>query len=414
MVKSMLVVFFMILSIQSGVTQEKNLHYFLNLALQNSPLLKDYQNRLQSNRIDSLRLRAGLGPQVNAFSNDSYAPVFGGIGQDDAITNGANINAAISVSKEIISKKNLNNQLQAIELQKLSIQNPAKITEQDLRRSVTDQYVTVFGLLQQVKFFADQLELLRKEEVLFKKLATAGIYKQTEYLTFMILLQQQDLQLVQIKNQYKNSYRSLNYLCGVADTATYPLADPELKLEKLPELRNSVFYQQFVTDSLNLVVGDQQIDFSYQPKLNLFGEAGFNSSFANQPWKNFGPNVGLNLSIPIYDGHKKKMLHNQNSLSELTRQSYREFFTKQYGLQINQLLLQLSDNQKLNAKIAKQVSYSQALVDANRKLLETGDVSVTAYVLAISNLLTTKNLLIQNEIETYQVISQLNYWSRDK
>ena len=412
--KSVLTFLFLSLVIQFGQAQEKNLGYFVRLALQNSPLLKDYQNRLQSNRIDSLRLRAGLGAQVNAVSNDSYAPVINGVGMDEAITNGANIYASMIVSKGIISKKNLQNQLQSVALQKLSILNPAKISEQELKKNVIDQYITTFGLLQQVNFFGDELDLLHKEEILFKKLTSAGIYKQTEYLTFIVLLQQQDLQLIQIRNQYKNAYRGLNYLCGVPDTTTHSLANPALTLEKLPELQQSIFYQQFVTDSLNLVVGDKQIDFSYQPKLNLFGEAGYNSSLVYQPWKNFGPNVGLNLSIPIYDGHQRKMQHDQIAVSENTRKNYRDFFTKQYSQQINQLILQLADNQNLTGKINKQVTYSQALVDANRKLLETGEVSVTEYIIAMSNLLTTKNLLIQNEIEKYQLINQLNYWCREK
>ncbi len=414
MVRSILIILFLALVSQTGRAQEKNLEYFVNLALQNSPQLKDFQNRMQSIRIDSMRLRAGLGTQVNAVSNNSYAPVISGTGQDEAITNIANINASVSVSKGIISKKNLQNQLQAVELQKLTVLNPAKIAEQDLKKSVTDQYINVFGLWQQVRFFSGELELLRKEELIFVKLTSAGVYKQTDYLNFLLLMQQQDLQVAQIQNQFKNAFRSLNYLCGVVDTATHPLAAPALRLEKLPELQNSIFYQQFVTDSLNLVIGAKQIDFSYQPKLNVFGEAGFNSSFAYQPWRNFGPNVGLNLSIPIYDGHQRKMQHDQIVLSEKTRQYYRDFFTRQYGQQISQLALQLTDNQNLTARINKQVTYSQALVDANLKLLETGQVSVTDYVIALSNLLTARNILIQNEIEKYQLINQLNYWCREK
>lgn len=412
--KFVLTVIFFPLAIQFGIAQEKNLDYFVTLALQNSPLLRDYQNRLQSTRIDSLRLRAGLGAQINAISNDSYAPVIKGVGYDEAITNGANVYAAVSVSKGIISKKNLQNQLQAVDLQKQTILNPAKISEQDIRKNVIDQYITVYGLLQQVKFFGEELDLLHKEEIIFKKLTSTGVYKQTEYLTFLVVLQQQDLQLAQISNQYRNAFRSLHYLCGVVDTATYPLAFPALQLEKLPMLQNSIFYQQFVTDSINLVISNKQIDFNYQPKLNLFGEAGFNSSMAYQPWKNFGPNFGLNLSVPIYDGHQKKMQHDQITVSEQTRKYYREFFTRQYGQQINQLFLQLTDVQNLSGRIRKQITYSQALVDANRILLETGGVSVTEYIIAMSNLLTTKNMLLQNEIEKYQLINQLNYWCREK
>ena len=108
------------------------------------------------------------------------------------------------------------------------------------------------------------------------------------------------------------------------------------------------------------------------------------------------------------------MQHDQIVLSEKTRQYYRDFFTRQYGQQISQLALQLTDNQNLTARINKQVTYSQALVDANLKLLETGQVSVTDYVIALSNLLTARNILIQNEIEKYQLINQLNYWCREK
>jgi outer membrane protein TolC len=412
--KSILAVILLSLFFQVSVAQERNVDYFVNLALQNSPLLKDYHNRLQSNRIDSLRLRAGMGPQVNALSNDSYAPVINGVGQDEVLTNGTNIYAAVSVSKGIISRKNLQNQVQSVELQKQAILNPAKISEQDLRKNVIDQYISVYGLLEQVKFLGDELDLMHKQEIILKRLTSTGVYKQTEYLTFMVLLQQQDIQLVQIKSQYKNAFRSLHYLCGVIDTTTYPIAFPALKLEKLPLLRNSIFYQQFVTDSLNLAINDKQIDYNYQPKLNVFGEFGFNSSLTYEPWKNFGPNVGLNLSIPIYDGHQRRMQHDQIAVSEQTRKYYREFFTKQYGQQINQLILQLTDVQNLTGRIKKQIFYAQTLVDADRKLLETGDVSVTDYILAMSNLLTSKNQQIQNEIEKYQLINQLNYWCREK
>ena len=108
------------------------------------------------------------------------------------------------------------------------------------------------------------------------------------------------------------------------------------------------------------------------------------------------------------------MQHNQIAVSELTRKYYRDFFTKQYGQQINQLILQLTDVQNLTGRIKKQITYAQTLVEADRKLLETGEVSVTDYILAMSNLLTTKNQLIQNEFEKYQLINQLNYWCREK
>ena len=249
----------LILASQAGSAQEKSLDYFVGQAIQNSPVLKDYQNRLQTIRIDSLRLRAGLGTQVNAVSNNSYAPVISGFGQDAAITNGANLYTAVTVSKSVISKHNLMNQLEAFELQKQSVLNPARISEQELKKSVIEQYIAAYGFSRQEAFFINELDLLRKEEVILKKLTSSGIYRQTDYVSFMVLLEQQDLQLNQVQNQYKNAFRTLNYLCGIIDTTVYNLAVPDLKLEKLPELQKSVFYRQFVTDSLNLVVGHRQV-----------------------------------------------------------------------------------------------------------------------------------------------------------
>ncbi|MCE1198264.1 MAG: TolC family protein [Marinilabiliales bacterium] len=411
--KPVLVVLLSLFFQMTGFAQVRTLDDFIRLALSHSPLLKDYQWRLASNRIDSLRLRAGLAPQVNAVSNDSYAPMLRGIGQDDAITNGANLYAAISVSKEIVGRKNLQNQLLAIENQKQSILNPIQVTEQELKKNVTDQYISVFGLQRAVEFSMAELEILQKEERMVKQMTLSGTYKQTDYLTFRVQMLQQEMLIQQLHSRYKTAYRNLNYLCGVADTTTAAVGDPKLILEKLPELQRSVFYHQFLTDSLSLAIQNRQVDYNYHPKLSVFGDLGINSSLAVQPMKNFGPNIGLNLSIPLYDGHQRKMQHDQLALAEETRKAYRDFFAVQYNQQISTLMLQLQDNLRLIERVNKQVSYSAALVEANRKLLENGQVSITDYLLALTNLLSIKNQLIDNEIEKYQLISQLNYWSRE-
>lgn len=399
--------------IQSPKAQN-NLDSYIDKALQNSPLLKDYQNQIRTNLIDSIRIRAGLMPQVNAISNSTWSPVISGWGHDEVLTNGANINALLSVSKEIVSRQNLQNQYQAIRLQSQSVLVAGKISEQDLKKSVTEQYITTYGTWQLYGFNNDLLTLLKKEEQLFKKLAEQGVYKQTEYLSFLVTLQQQELQVAQIKNQCQNNVATLNYLCGIVDTASQPLPAPKINLADLPEFQGSVFSQQFVIDSLKITNSDKQVDLSYKPKLNVFGDAGYYSSLAYQPWKNWGTTIGLNFSMPIYDGHQRKMQHDKNTIAEQTRQNYRDFYVSQYRQQINRLMQQLHANQQLVEQITKQIKYAQALIDADRKLLETGDIRVTDYIIAINNYLNAKNILVQNSIDKYQIINQINYWSRKK
>jgi hypothetical protein len=65
--------------------------------------LKDLQFQQQSNLIDSLRLRAGYGLQINGSSN-SYAPYHNGWGYDYAITNGTNLSELGSPFSDICEK----------------------------------------------------------------------------------------------------------------------------------------------------------------------------------------------------------------------------------------------------------------------------------------------------------------------
>jgi outer membrane protein TolC len=71
-----------------GIAQTRNLDYYLSIARSNSPLLKDYQNQAESNRVDSQLIKANYLPQVNGISANAYAPTAKGYGYDYAITNG--------------------------------------------------------------------------------------------------------------------------------------------------------------------------------------------------------------------------------------------------------------------------------------------------------------------------------------
>jgi outer membrane protein TolC len=396
------------------VAQQTNLKYFINQALINSPLLKDWQNQILSNKADSMIIRAGFGPQVNAISNNLYAPVINGWGYDEAITNGANLSALLSVTKEIVGKRNRENQYQSLRIQNQSLLNAGKITEQDLIKNVTEQYLNAYGSWQQYIFDVDILVLLRKEELILKRLTEQNIYKQTEYLTFLITLQQQEFQAGQAKSLYQNDLATLMYLCGIEDTLSLSLSEPDITLATIPEVQNSIFYQSFITDSLKLGIEEKKIDFSYNPKVSLFGDAGYNSSLIFQPWKNFGGSFGINISVPIYDGRQRKIQHDKIHFSEQTRQNYRTFYIKQYQQQINQLYQQLNSNQQLVNLIIGQLTNAQILVEANRKLLEAGDVRINDYIIAINNLLNIKNSMVQNNIQKYHLINQINYWGRTK
>ena len=402
------------LALMSGVlpAQVKNLDFYVEQALINSPLLKDYRNQVQTNLLDSERIRATYRPQVTGTSINSYAPVIKGYGYDNAITNGAQGSALVGVSQALVSRKNLTTQFETLRLQNQGIENGASASEQDLKRTVIAQYLTAYGDLQQLNVTREITEMLRTEDTLLKVLTEHNVYRQTDYLTFLVTRQQQELVLRQLDIQFKNDFATLNYLSGVVDTTTIVLADPALQVNKPPDINQSVFFKKFTIDSLLLVNNRALVDFGYRPKVNLFADAGYNSSFAIQPYKNFGTSFGVNITVPIYDGKQRKIQYAKLKISENTRLGYKDFFKRQYDQQIQQLTQQLEATAVLIEEISSQIKYAEGLIDVNKKLLQTGDVKIADLVIAINNYLTAKSLLAQNRVNRMQIINQINYWNR--
>lgn len=397
--------------IQGLIAQQQNLDYYLKAGLQNSPLLKDYNNRVKSALIDSMRIKAGQGIQVNASSVNSWAPVVRGWGYDEVKTDIAQLSAVVQVLKDITWSKNLQNKYQAIRLQNQAALLESSISARDLKKTIISQYLLAYSDQQFYELNSEVLALLKQEEKIVRELAENGLYRQTEYLSFIVNMHQQELIACQYGFQFRTDLETLNYLCGINDTARFVLAVPDLTPDYSPEIRNTLFYRQFMIDSLRLINAGRQIDLEYQPKLSLFADGGYLSSLASTPWKNFGASAGLSLTVPIYDGKQKRMQHDQIAISESTRSGYQNFFENQYSQQISVLLHQLASIGKITEKTMEQLTYTKALVDANRVLLNTGDISVTDYLLSVNNYLNAKNLLIEKSAERFRIINELNYWS---
>lgn len=394
--------------------QTHNLDYYIDAALQNSPLLKDYQNQIVINRLDSLIHKAGYKPQADLSSTNVYAPNIKGWGYDTGIINNGTFNVLLTVRQTIIGKGNKKTQLQSYSIENQALQNTAKISEQDLKLAVASQYVASYHVLQETLYNKELLDLLKKEEGVLKKLTEKAVYKQTDYLNFLISLKQQQLLIDQQTADYKNNIALLNYVCGIVDTAYVGLKNPNIALLLPPSFENTLQYERFRIDSLKLKNSDDQIDYAYHPKLEIFTDAGFNSTLTYQAYKNFGASVGLSLIMPLYDGGQRQKQHNKIRASEQIRQSYLDFSRNRYRQQLAQLYQQLQQTDDIIRQAREVVDYTQVLVEAHGKLLQTGNASVTDYVLAVNNLLNARHTVVQSMNNRMQIINQINYWNYEK
>ncbi|MBS1738827.1 MAG: TolC family protein [Bacteroidetes bacterium] len=392
-------------------SQTKDLTFFLNSSRDNDPAYHELQNALLSNKLDSMVLAASTKIQVNGNGNAYYSPIIRGFGYDAGITNGQQLSAIVALNKQINNKRYLSLQYKDLQLTGDSLIWSSSLGLRDIKKNITAQYIIVYGDQLQLDFNEEVIHQLSKEESVLKILTQKNVYRQADYLSFLVTLQQQKLTRNQALVQYKNDYATLNYLSGIIDTATTTLLPPSLERATSGEINNSFFTQNFQIDSLRINNNKSLLSAQYRPKISLFADGGYQSTLTITPYKNFGINTGITLSIPLYDGHQRRLQEQKLSIAERTRLQKKSFFERRYQQQILQLEQQLQNIENLKAPIEAQLKYLKVLIDVNSKLLETGDIRITDFILALNNYIAAKNLVVQNEVARYSILQQLNYWT---
>ena len=353
----------------NSFSQEKELRYFIDKAQTNSPLLKDISNQLKSNALDSLLNLATRKPQVNANLSGNYAPVIADWGYDAAITNAHVLSGLVGVNQKIVSKNNRNNQLQIYQLIKDGLTTTKKIAMKDVNRAITSQYITASATSEQIAYNEKTAAVLKEESNILKQLTQHSVYKQTDYLLFSATVKQQELVLLQLKQQYQNDLGLLYYLAGETDTTTVHLQKPNIALKDNGKSNKSIFFKNFENDSIKLQNQNRQIDFAYKPSISLLADAGYLSSFAILPYQNFGLSVGFGITVPIYDGGQRTLQHQKTAAALETNLAYKNNFKKQYQQQLLLLNQKLKQTQQLEKALQQQLKITETLIDAQKKAI---------------------------------------------
>jgi outer membrane protein TolC len=391
------------------LAQTQTLEFYISQGLKNSPLLIDFQNQINSAAVDSLLVNAAQKPQVDANAQLMYAPVFGNQGYDNAITNGGNYSSAVSVSQIFLNRNILNNKYQGIRTQKLSLANQKKISENDLRRAITNQYLTSYADYSDLSFNETFLKLMLEEKNLLKTLVDHGVYKQTDFLSLLIETQTQEMLILQLEAQFKKDFRLLNQVCGINDTGKYTLNLPVINENAPVNLSLSPLLLQYKIDSLKIINDKWAVDLRYKPKFNWFADAGLMSSTPQNFYQHLGFSAGLNFSIPIYDGHQRKYETKKLDIQEDSRSSYQRFFITQYDQQMRQLTDELTSVRQLEVQLKKQANSATELISLAKSQLNMGNMPITEFINAVKNYLGINHTLNQTQIREVQIINEMNY-----
>ena len=108
---------------------------------------------------------------------------------------------------------------------------------------------------------------------------------------------------------------------------------------------------------------------------------------------------------------KQRNIQSQKlQLQQSTNNASRNYFTSQFEIRQSQLRNEISQTEKLKSDAQQQLQLSQTLLDADKKLLETGDLHIADYLLALSAYITAQSTVTQLEVSRLQLISQYNYF----
>ena len=408
MYKKKIILYFILLFFCKGISAQ-TLDYYLSAALKNSPLIKDLNNQILSSTFDSLLVRAAYKTQVSESTLLNYPFTGKNFGYDEAITNGGNYSSLVQVVKPLFGKRFIRAEEQTISLNSRSLKLNQRITEIDLKKSVTNQYLTAYSNFIQYKSNQSIIKTLREEEDVVKQLISKGIYLMTDYMNLSVSIKSQTIAVKQSFIQYKNDLNLLNFLCGIADSSTVELQYPEISLINHFDLNNSPVMVQFRIDSLKNLHSRTLIDLNYRPKINALADGGFAAvTLANIP-RNFGASVGLSLVMPIYDGKRRNLEYKKIYLQEDSRIYDRNFYSSQYRQQWLQMEEELKLTNDLIETYKTQLSDQEKLIDLYKLEIQKGLVRFMDFVTIVTNYTATKNNYSLAEINRLQIINQMNY-----
>ena len=394
----------------NGSGQECTLAGYLEKGVAASPELKDLSNRILANRYDSLITRAASLPQVGFNAYMMYAPTVNGWGYSDVITNGQNLAGTVNVNQQLFNRKNLAANDEKYGLEAGSLSNARDLGVNELKRAITAQYLTACAALEEKKFQQDLLAALTREAVILKSWTENGIYRQTDYLAFRVEIMSLEQHIRDLDLHYRKEFWNLNQICGIGDTSVCDLAMPSLGETGPVVPGQSVFLRRFEIDSLKSLNEKLLIDRGYKPSFSWFADGGLVNNEPQYIYRNFGISLGMSMTLPMYDGGRRKLGYEKIRTQEETRAQYEEVFRLTNRTRLDALRSELKSTMLLAEENGKQLSLAEELIAADRALLNTGSLPVTDYILALKNLVETRHSGLLYQIRIQFIRNEINYW----
>lgn len=324
-----------------------------------------------------------------------------------------NVAAGVQLSQQIFNQSVFTG-MKAAKASEQYYKLNTELTEEQVIEGISQLYYQVLITKQQKAFVERNLEQTDKLLKVAESQLENGVIKKVDLSRIKVNRTNLESQLQNLKNAYAKQLNLLKYNMGMGGEEEITLADAEIKVPAQPyDVSND-----FLNDHTQLQLLDQQRELTlleqksfkagYFPTLSLSmnyqyqgvsNELDFLAGNSSATWYDVG-SVGVNLSVPIFDGFKKN------------RQ-----------LQQSKIRMQKIENSIGDTKELLEVEYNNALSDMgssrtnleaqqeNMKLAtEVYDVTQETYqygMASLTDLLNAETALTQAQTEYAQAL--LNY-----
>jgi outer membrane protein TolC len=402
---------------------QRSLEFYLEKGINNSPALNEYRNLENINNIQSdLNNAENSSLKIYLSADYLFAPYFNNngqlistnpdpkaIGYDAGITNGGLYSTQLNFEKNIFNGGVIDALQNQNRIQGEQYNYNYNLEKHNLEKQITDQYLSSYKSLQLYELSKEIVDNLSKQLNITADLLEKGYEKAQNYLLLKIEFQNEQINLNEAYQDYKNNLTQLKTICGIKDTNNTLLDQVKLNLS----LRKSGFdlFKKFELDSLAAINQQSLFETKYLPQLKLFANTGLNAVEIDGIQRKFGISAGLNFSLPIFDGGQKSLFQQQILIAQKTISEYRKFSELNLEMQLDNTSSRIKAAMKNIDDLNAQITEYQTLMNVSKKSLQKGDITMIEYLTLLKNFIDLRKSKIEKEINFQMEINNYNYWN---
>ena len=405
--------------------QNKDINYFIQEGVKSNPNIAENINLQQFFQIQNEIITAqNKRPQVNFTGDYLFAPFFfnngrvisitpnpspKAYGYDAGITNGGWYAAQVNVAMPLFNKALIKPLYEQNKIQGDISAYGRKQLEQDLKKSIIDQYIITFQFQQQTTYLQKIIDQLETRKPYVTALVKQGLLQQNDYLLLDIQQTTSRNDLLQLQYAYTNGLAILKNLAAISDTTVFNLADPLIVLQPAPA--EFYYVQKFRLDSLNLVAQQNVFNIKYKTQVSAIASSGINAVDITNVPHNVGLSAGLHVAVPIYDGKQKKMNERQNNVLLTNLQAYRNNTALLQQNNIRNAKQQIVQWQQTIDLLDQQIKKQELLLEILKDKIIKGQVTVMDYINALQDYIVTQKTRALAETNVLLYNNQYNYYN---